>query len=84
MRGLSRMGVQYLIIITPYNRICSFFLIKGNNTLDNELRRISNRLTRIAVILEAFLIVSFPEEKSIVKALHDLHSKLDEAEKLNP
>ena len=94
------MGVQYLIIITPYNRICSFFLIKGgiilymfakssdyqllNNTLDNELRRISNRLTRIAVILEAFLIVSFPEEKSIVKALHDLHSKLDEAEKLNP
>ena len=55
-----------------------------NNTLYNELRRISNRLTRIAAILEAFLIASFPEEKSIVKALHDLHLKLDEAEKLNP
>ncbi|MBQ7216496.1 MAG: hypothetical protein IJS39_11000 [Synergistaceae bacterium] len=54
-----------------------------NDTLYNELRRISNRLTRIAAILEAFLIASFPEEKSIVNALHKLHSKLDEAERLN-
>lgn len=55
-----------------------------NNTLDNELRRISNRLARIAAILEVFLIASFPEEKCIVDALHDLHSNLHEAEKLNP
>ena len=54
------------------------------DTLNNELRRISNRLTRISAILEAFLLASFPEEKSIVKALNDLHAKLDEAEKLNP
>lgn len=54
-----------------------------NNTLNNELRRISNRLTRIAIILEAFLTASFPD-KSIINAIYDMRDKIEEAEKLNP
>lgn len=54
-----------------------------NNTLNNELRRISNRLTRIAIILEAFLTASFPD-KSIINAIYDMRAKIEEAEKLNP
>lgn len=53
-----------------------------NNTLNNELRRISNRLTRIAIILEAFLTASFPD-KSIINAIYDMRDKIEEAEKLN-
>lgn len=54
-----------------------------NNTLNNELRRISNRLTRIAIILEAFLTASFPD-KPIINAIYDMRAKIEEAEKLNP
>ena len=59
------------------------FLATDEN-ICTELRRISNRLTRIAIVLETLIVASFPEDKSVAQAIYNLRSNLDEAEKLNP
>lgn len=55
-----------------------------NENICNELRRISNRLTRIALILETFIVASFPDNKLLAQAINDMRSNLENAEKLNP
>ena len=55
-----------------------------NENICNELRRISNRLTRIALVLETFLVASFPKDKSLVQTVNDMRSNLEDAEKFNP
>ena len=57
--------------------------LDASENICNELRRISNRLTRIALILETFIVASFPEDKSLVQGIAAMRNNLDEAEKLN-
>ena len=59
------------------------FLATDEN-ICTELRRISNRLTRIAIVLETLIVASFPEDKSVAQAIYNMRSNLDVAEKLNP
>ena len=57
--------------------------LSNSENICNELRRISNRLTRIALILETFIVALFPEDKSLVQGIATMRNNLDEAEKLN-
>ena len=57
--------------------------LAASENICNELRRISNRLTRIALILETFIVAYFPENKSLAQGIETMRNNLDEAEKLN-
>ena len=58
-------------------------ILAVNENICNKLRRISNRLTRIAIVLETFVVATFPEHKSLAQEIANMRTCIDKAEQLN-